>query len=138
MGAWDTGSLDNDDAMDFISDLMNTAGDRWLMIEMALALVSETTLDTEVLDECAALAAAEVVAVAAGGSSSSGLDRELAGWVLRNEPKHLHMLSQEAIHAIDKIAAHSELHALWRKADDLERWLEGLNDLKKRLAITIH
>ena len=138
MGAWDIGALDNDDACDFIADLMNTAGDRWNMIEMTLALVCGSAGDTAAEDECAALAAAEVVAAAACGSSVKELDRELAAWVMRSAPKHLHMLSRDAIQAVDKIAARSELHELWREAGELEAWLDSLGDLKKRLTIMIH
>jgi hypothetical protein len=138
MGAWDIGSLDNDEAQDFIADLINTSGDRWQMIEIALALISDSNGDTESMDECAALAAAEVIATAVSGSSCHGLDEELASWVMRTTPKHLHMLSREAVQAVAKIAAHSELHTLWSEAGELEPWLDSLNDLKKRLTITIH
>jgi Domain of unknown function (DUF4259) len=138
MGAWDFGALDNDDAQEFVADLMNTSGDRWRMVETTLALVCDAAGDTECPEECAALAAAEVVAAAASGSSSQGLDEELAEWVMRTAPKHLHMLSQDAVRVVDRIAHNSELHGLWSQAGELRPWLESLQDLKKRLAITIH
>ncbi len=138
MGAWDFGALDNDDAQDFISDLISTGGDRWRMVELALALVIDADGGTEVPEESAALAAAEVVAAAASGSTSVGLDEELAEWVMRTAPKHLHMLSQDAIRVIERLAAQSELRDLWKDAGDLRPWLSSLADLKKRLEITIH
>lgn len=138
MAAWDYGPLDSDEAHEFIADLIGTRGDRWRMIELALALVTDSAGETESEDESAALAAAEVIASAASGEAARALDGELASWAMRTAPKHLHMLSREAIRMIDRLAAGSELRTHWQQAGDLEPWLSSLADLKSRLSITIH
>lgn len=138
MSAWDFGTLDNDDAQDFVGDLLDSRGDRWRMVEAALDLISDAANSTDTADEAAALAAAEVVAAAASGSAAEELDEELAAWAMRASPKHLHMLAQRAIHVLDTIAAKSELRDVWAKTGDLQPWLGALDDLKRRLTITIH
>lgn len=138
MGAWDYGTLDNDDAQDFIGDLLDTRGDRWLMVEAALAIISGTADSTDAVDEAAALAAGEVVAAAASGSAAEELDEELAAWAVRAAPKSIYSLAQRAIAAVEAIGAKSELRDLWVETGDLKPWLASLEDLKRRLTITIH
>lgn len=140
MGAWDLGALDNDDAQDFIADILSSRGDRWRMVELALMAICDAPdgATTGSLEESEALAACEMIAAAASGSSSDGLDEELASWVMRTAPKHLHMLSQTAIRVVGRLAAKSELHDRWSASGDLSSWLASLADLRKRLAISIH
>ena len=138
MGAWDYGTLDNDEAQDFIHDLLGTRGDRWRMIEAAIDLIADSTDGADGADEAAALAASEVVAASASGSAAEELDEELAAWAMRASPKHPHMLAKRAIAAVDVIAAKSELRELWELSGDLKPWLGALEDLKRRLTITIH
>ncbi len=138
MGAWDFGTLDNDEAQDFVADLLDTRGDRWRMVEAALDLISDVADSTDSADEAAALAASEVVAAAASGSAAEELDEELAAWAMRAAPKHLHMLARRAVSVIDSISEKSELRDLWAGSGDLKPWLGGLEDLKRRLTITIH
>ena len=138
MGAWDFGTLDNDEAQDFVSDLLDSRGDRWRMVEAALDLISDAGDSTDVADESAALAACEVVAAAASASAAEELDEELAAWAMRAAPKHLHMLARRAIAVVDTISAKSALRDQWVKTEDLKPWLSALEDLKRRLTITIH
>lgn len=138
MDAWDFGTLANDDAQDFITDLLDTRGDRWRMVEAALDLINDAADSTDAGDEAAALAAGEVVAAAVSGSAAEELDEELAAWAMRAGPRHLHMLAQRAVLVIDTIAAKSYLRDLWAQTGDLQPWMGALEDLKRRLTITIH
>lgn len=138
MGAWDYGPLDNDEAQDFVGDLLGTRGDRWRMVEAALDLIADAPGGTDSSDESAALAACEVLASAASGAAADGLDDELAAWAVRTAPKHLHIWSRRAIAVIDRIQSQSELRDLWEQSGDLKPWLGSLEDLKRRLTITIH
>jgi hypothetical protein len=139
MGAWDYGTLDNDDAQDFVGDLLDSRGDRWRIVEAALDLVVDAAADvTDIPDESAALAASEIVAAAASGAAADDLDEEVAAWAMRTAPKHLHMLSQRAIWAVNRISERSELQQAWEKSGDYRLWLDELEDLKRRLTITIH
>jgi hypothetical protein len=139
MGSWDYGTLDNDDAQEFIGDLLNSRGDRWRMVEAALDLVAGAAgRMTEIPDESAALAACEVVAAAASGAAADDLDEEVAAWAMRTAPKHLHILSQRAISVTCRIGERSELQQEWEQSGDYPLWLEELEDLKRRLTIMIH
>ena len=138
MGAWDFGTLDNDDAQDFVADLLGTRGDRWRMVEAALDLISRAPDSADSADEAAALAAGEVVAAAASASAAEELDDELAAWAMRAGPKHLHILARRAIAVVDTIATKSELRNSWAETGDLKPWLGALEDLKRRLTIRVH
>ena len=138
MGAWDYGTLDNDDAQDFINDLLATRGDRWRIVEAALDLIAHPSDSAEEADESAALAASEVVAAAASGSAAEELDSELAAWAVRASPKNLYRLAQRAITVVGSISTHSELRESWSHSGDLQPWLGALEELKRRLTITIH
>jgi hypothetical protein len=139
MGAWDYGTLDNDDAQEFVGDLLDSRGDRWRMVEAALDLVAEAADDaTDIPDESAALAACEIVAAAVNGAATDDLDEELAAWAMRTAPRHLHMLSQRATSVVNRIAERSELQQEWEKTADYRLWRGALDDLTRRLAITIH
>jgi hypothetical protein len=139
MGAWDYGTLDNDDAQDFVGDLLDSRGDRWRMVEAALDLVADAAADvTDVPDESAALAACEIVAAAASGAAADDLDEEVAAWAMRTAPKHLHILSKRAIFVVNRISERSELQQEWEHSGDYQLWLDELEELKRRLTITIH
>lgn len=139
MGAWDYGTLDNDDAQDFVGDLLDSRGDRWRMVEAALDLVADAADEqTESPDESAALAACEIVAAAASGAAAEDLDEELAAWAMRTAPKHLHMLSKRAISVVHRVSERSELRREWENSADYRLWVGELEDLTKRLTITIH
>jgi Domain of unknown function (DUF4259) len=138
MGAWDYGTLDNDDAQDFIGDLLDTRGDRWRMVEAAIDLIADAADTTESNEEGAALAACEVVAAAANGAASEELDEEVAAWAMRTAPKHLHMLAQRAIGVVNRIAERSELKTLWEQSSDFQLWDTELQELRRRLTVTIH
>jgi len=138
MGAWDYGTLDNDDAQDFVGDLLDTRGDRWRMVEAAINLISDAADSTEANEEAAALAACEVMAAAASGAASEELDEEVAAWAMRTAPKHLHMLAQKAIGIVNRILEHSELRQQWEQSSEYQLWIGELEELKRRLAITIH
>ena len=139
MGAWDYGTLDNDDAQDFVGDLLDSRGDRWRMIEAALDLIANAAAEaTEMPEEAAALAACEIVAAAASGAAVDELDEEVAAWAMRTAPKHLHILSKRAIFVVNRVSERSELQQEWEHSGDYQSWLGELDDLKRRLAIAIH
>jgi len=139
MGAWDYGTLDNDAALDFVGDLLDSRGDRWRMVEAALDLIAGAAPEgTDLEEESAALAACEIVAAAATGVASEDLDDELAAWAVRTAPRHLHMLSQRATAVVNRIRGRSELKCQWEPSTDYQLWLGALDDLRRRLVITIH
>lgn len=134
MGAWGTGSFENDDALDWLGDLAES--DDLSTLESTLDAVIDTDEDLiEAPDCCTALAAAEVVA-ALHRKPCDSLPQEAAGWV-KGKAKPGDALVRKARDAVAEIGTdQSELLELWKDAEpaDLQKWLNGIEDLKKRLA----
>lgn len=134
MGAWDTGPFENDDAMDWVGEL--TGSDDMAVIESAFDTVIDRDEELiEAPDCCNALAAAEVVA-ALHGKPCDSLPKEIVGWVI-GKAKPGDALVRKARDAVAEVGTdQSELLELWKEAEpaDLQKWLESIDDLKKRLA----
>jgi hypothetical protein len=128
MGAWGTGSFDNDTALDFVGDVVE-GGDWQAVMELALAPVEPGEL---IGDEATVIAAAEIVA-AARGHAAPDLPENLAAWLARETP----IFSDDLVHRcrvfVRTIANESELRDLWEEADGFGEWLTALEDLDARL-----
>lgn len=136
MGAWGTGSFDNDDAMDFVGDYEEGGVD---VVTRAFADLS-TEAETGFIDvptACIALAAAEIVANAFGSPREdlpdtviAVLDRHAEGIA---EETGLKASAVEAAEAVLAGADTSELYDLWADTDELSDWKEDVGDLVTRL-----
>lgn len=131
MGAWDPGSFDNDDALDWIEEFkaegMPAAGG---------AVQYVLDLDAEYLEApiCArALAAAEVIA-AARGRPAPDLPEEIAGLLRHYQVRADPELVANARRAVEKVAAESELEELWAESELGPAWRAAVSDLAARLA----
>jgi hypothetical protein len=136
MSTWDSGTFDNDYAMDWVQDLLETKN---------LELI-ETTLDN-VIDNgsgeleapfaAEALAAIDVVARLQGnrGDDAGGeTGDEIDAWVARCKRKVSAPLAAKAQQAIAVIVSEqSELHQLWRESADYDAWRAGVAALEARL-----
>ncbi len=130
MGAWGAGSFDNDDAMDWVAELVAGSGDA--VLREALAPVAST--DDRYLEapDCSiAIAAAEAVAAASGHPNES-LPEEVAGWV-ETKPVVAKELIALARTAVERIVLNSELKDLSDESDSAEDWRAAMTDLRKRL-----
>ncbi len=130
MGAWGTGSFENDDAMDWVSELAAGSGDAALRA----ALMRVASGDDHYLEspDCSiAIAAAEAVAAAQGHPSGS-LPEEVARWV-ETKPIVATELAAVAMAAVDRIVRKSELKDLWDESDSPEAWRDAMTDLRRRL-----
>ena len=130
MGAWDTGSFDNDDAMDWLYDLEN-AQDFSFLAEACETVKDQRGIAPEAGDCVAAICAAEVVA-ALMGNPGDDLPDEVLTWV-DEMPDPSDTLSQMARDALHVVLTRSELKALWRESDQYEEWQAGLENLQERL-----
>jgi len=138
MGAWGTGNFENDTAMDWVGDLREGGGaDR---VEQALKQVTdaESAKDLDPDEGCAALAAAEVVAIAMGHPPSvDPPDQEtvdgLRTWAI--DHPQVGVLAPIARRAVDRVAQPgSKLRELWfEDDDDAQAWTKVLDDLRARL-----
>ncbi len=130
MGAWDTGSFDNDDAMDWLYDLED-AQDFSFLAEACETVKDQRGTMPEAGDCAAAICAAEVVA-ALMGNPGDDLPDEVLAWV-DEMPDPSDALSQMARDALHIVLTRSELKALWQESDQYEEWRAGLENLQERL-----
>ncbi len=129
MGAWGTGSLENDDAADWIAELGTLAPDDLKKIFIRAA---DDPAYLEVPAASIAVAAAEVVA-ALNGSPAVGAPQAIVEWT----KKHPQCLSPElkkvASRALDRVRRNSEVKDLWMEADGLNDWIASVQELQSRL-----
>ncbi len=126
MGAWGAGTFDNDDALDWLDDLMDGADDA-----IRDALESTGADPLEAPDASSALAAAEVVA-AALGHPAADLPGEVSDWLEEHGTKQAAALAPLARQAVERVSANSELKDLWDEGDPAG-WNAAVDDLRQRL-----
>lgn len=134
MGAWDSDNFSNDDAADWLAELID--GDSLDLLLGALVDVLEEA-PGEYLEapECAsALAAAEIVA-AANGKPADEMPEETLDWLKergREIAERVELLEM-ARRAVGRIQENSELKDLWDEADTLDEWNKVQDNLRSRL-----
>lgn len=130
MGAWGVKIFENDDALDWVSELEKAEDSS--LIEETLRVASERgEAYLEAPEACMALAAAEVVATL-HNASTPDLPNEVKQWVSQHRLGNSH-LTQLALSAVQRIKSNSELKELWDESDSAAEWSEVLGDLETRL-----
>jgi hypothetical protein len=128
MGAWGSGSFENDDAADWLTQLEAIAPDDLTRI------FDKAVDDTAYFEAPAAsvvVAAAEVVA-ALNGSPVKGIPPEIVKWTTSRKPPTPE-LKALALRALDRVRKNSELKDLWLEADGLNDWTVAIQDLQTRV-----
>jgi Domain of unknown function (DUF4259) len=136
MGAWGTGSFENDDALDFVVEL-----EREGQPAIRATLENVTRLGAreylEAPEASAAIAASEVIAAARDGKVSQ-LPEEAQRWVQVHgtsvaNPRFLELAQR----ALERILLRSELKELWEEGGtdtpQFEAWDHGVHQLAARL-----
>lgn len=133
MGTWGIGSFENDDAADFMIDLLDS-GDLSLVREV-LDNVLTSTEYVEAPDATLAIVAAEIVAAARGRPTLAAQQEEgLADWLARIRPTVSIDLAAQARDALNRILAdNSELRELWEETDDVHDWQAVVTELRSHL-----
>jgi Domain of unknown function (DUF4259) len=133
MGTWGIGSFENDDAADFMIDLLDS-GDLSLVREV-LDNVLTSTEYVEAPDATLAIVAAEIVAAARGRPTLAAQQEEgLADWIARLRPTIDAHLTTQAREALTRILAdNSELRELWEETDDIHDWRAVVTELRSHL-----
>jgi hypothetical protein len=131
MGAWGTGTFENDDASDWLFALEGTTDHALLESALRAAATPQGYLEAPTC--CEALAAAEVVASLRGWPSSA-LPPEVSQWVSAHRGAPAPALTALATQAIDRIERDSELRDLWADSDENSDWLRAIAELRRRLA----
>ena len=132
-GAWDMGSFDNDDALDWVYELESTSD--LSAISTALTAVVNNDSYIQAPTGSAAVAAAEVVAALLGNAHPQ-LPPEVVAWVdgrSLSKDNELVDLARKVIAAVQH-PTNSELAQLWGESGEyLADWKAGLSDLDQRL-----
>jgi Lon protease-like protein len=131
MGAWGSGSFENDSALDWVAELVEMS-DAALLVE-ALTAVAHAEGYIEADEASAAVAAAEVTA-ALLGRAAPALPAEAAAWVSTAPIAADAALITLALAALDRVGADSELQELWDAEDGAPEWHAALAELRARLS----
>jgi hypothetical protein len=143
MGAWGSSSFENDDALDFVGDAIESRDAapaiRDALDRVATAIVGAEEGEFRLGAEAGlnAIAAAELVA-ACLGRPSSDLPPEAAAWCSAEPigPAELLSLRGRALDALNRVdSATSEARALWEEAgaESLNQWRSSVDELRSRL-----
>lgn len=130
MGAWGPGSFENDDALDWLADLVDGGG--MDVVESAFDGVADAEY-LEAPEASSAVAAAEVVAALAGRPPAE-LPDEAAEWVAAHGRPPGDRLMRQARAAIQRVRTDSELKELWEEdGEGPNEWHAAVDDLLRRL-----
>lgn len=130
MGAWGVSSFENDDALDWLEELL--ASDGLLILYSAFEMLDEEFIECP--DACNALAACEVVA-ALKGNARPTLPEQAEDWLKAHHDDDIQELHQMALRAIERITSEdSELNELWQESDEYDDWLADIKQLKDALS----
>ena len=130
MGAWATGSFDNDEASDWIYELPQA--DDLSVLEEAFSRVIECKGDLEAPDCSVAIAAAEVVAALRQRPCAAPPD-EMREFVSRIATPPSPALVGLALQALERVKTESELQELWDESDSRAEWQQAIAELEGRL-----
>ena len=129
MGAWGTGSFENDDAADWVGKLGTITPD---VLTKVLVRAADDPAYLEAPAASAAVAAGEVVA-ALNGSVAEGAPAAIADWAKKHPKAFTPELKALAMRTLDRVRKNSELKDLWMEADGLNEWIGAMRELQARL-----
>jgi hypothetical protein len=129
MGAFGAGVFDNDDALDWLEELLESNGAGLILGALDDALAADYL---EIPEASAALVAAEVLA-ARNLRASAALPEDLRGWTERADIVLTGPMLARAQTAVTRVATDSELAELWGESGAAEQWQASLADLRERL-----
>ncbi|MGE5396984.1 MAG: DUF4259 domain-containing protein [Chitinophagales bacterium] len=142
MGAWGSGVFENDSALDWLDEVIESNSlDKILQpLKRVINSRSRTILGifhtkNNYLEEplgSEALAASEIIA-ALLKCPGSNISEELNDWVEKSSLKVNINTAALAAEAVKIVKADSELKELWEESDSYSEWLDVVNDLEKRL-----
>lgn len=130
MGAWGTGSFENDDAASWVAGLGTLTPEDLTKI---LVQAADDPAYLEAPAASAAVAAGEVVA-ALNGAAAEGAPAAIVEWAKKNPQALTAELRDVAGRALDRVRRNSELKDLWLEADGLNDWIAAVKDLQGRVA----
>lgn len=131
MGAWGTGSFENDTALDFVHEYKDEGIDVAIAaFERVIDEDEDEVLDSDYCSE--AIAGAEIVA-ALIGKPAAQLPSEVRRAAEIDETPEAPVV-ELAKKAITRVRTGSELKDLWEESEDAALWLAAVDDLLARLS----
>lgn len=130
MGAWDSGSFDNDEAMDWVYEL-EEANDFDILADSFEAVIDQRDDSPDETDCTIAICAAEVVA-GLMNNPADDLPAEVVAWI-EDQPSPPESLRKMARTSLKVILKDSGLKELWEETDIYPQWEESVRDLLTRL-----
>jgi hypothetical protein len=131
MGAWEIGSFDNDDALDWLAEL-EECEDEAVLAETLRAVTDLGDGYLEAPEASEGLAAAEIIA-ALKGRPVVNLPENARAWVEAHRELEVSELVPMAREAVERVRGESELKELWDESDEAPKWYGTLDDLERRL-----
>lgn len=132
MGAWSVNSFGNDDALDWLDELI-TGDDKLLMRTLRSVADLPESEYLEAPEAAHAIAAAEIVAALRGFPTTKEVPTTASAWISKSSAKVDQDLLSLALKSIDRIQNNSELRGLWDDTDHAQAWYAEIKDLKIRL-----
>lgn len=129
MGTWGHGSFENDDALDWVSELESAEDTEPITAAFEEVLSAEDYLEAP--EAASALSAAEVVAALLGRPAAE-LPDEVRVWVTGKEPPEAELV-ELAGEVVKRVLSASELKDLWAEGDQLAMWQAEVEGLLRRL-----
>ena len=129
MGAWGTGSFENDEAKDWVAGLDKIAPEE---LTRTLAQAVDDPGYLEAPAAYVAVGATEVVA-ALSGAPAEGAPAGIVDWAKAHPQALTPELKALAIRALERVRRNSEVKDLWMEADGLNDWIAAVQELQSRL-----
>lgn len=130
MGTWGFGSFENDDALDWVDELVVSRG-VGLLEQTFNAVIQGDYVEADVA--ASAVAAADVVTGLLGAPGQDFPESVLA-WLDRNATTPSQALVDQAIAVVGRIQSPTcELLDLWEASGELDSWRAVLSSLVERL-----
>ena len=132
MGTWEVGVFDNDDASDWLDELVNVNSSDLLCDAIDAATSAGEYLEAP--EGSRLLCACEVIA-ALGGQPATNLPNVVLQWVKGHETLDIAALIPIALQAIDRVLGPgSELNQLWQENEsEYPRWRGTVLSIRDRL-----
>ena len=135
MGAWGTGTFDNDDAADWAYELEDAPD--LAPARQALSSTMDTDGHLELPEGASAVAAAAVVAASFDGNLK-GLPERVGDWIDDHPDTATRGDARLAIDALGRVMSEeSELRDLWAEAPEGTEWIQEIERLRHRLVRAI-
>jgi hypothetical protein len=138
MSAWGSGVFENDNALDWVSELTESDNPSFIAFTLEDALhnplVQYQTGFTDTFKLDTALVAAKIIA-ALQSTTTETLPTQLQSWIVRYTCIVTPTTLQLAVDVVAKVLQEETLHDIWADPADYALWRRGVEELQLRLQV---